>query len=240
MKIHLPSALLGAILISIVGLASAFQSQSPCCLTTEQKAVLALLSVQNVNGCNGTTHQTLRVTGANFQVVNGLGTTSSLNGLGNIIVGYGSTTGTSCGGLCDDTGSHNLILGTRNGFTSYSCILSGNGNTANGPHISILSGQCNYINGSYNSCLSGNNNITNANAACFISGTGNTINNSSTAGTIIGGESNIINQGTNGVITGGQNNLQEGDRAVISGGANRSVSSPGSDDWVAGSLFEDN
>src|SRR5262245_41212234 len=50
--------------------------------------------------------QTVRVTGADLQIVNGTGTTASANGTGNLIVGYNDFDPDE---PADRTGSHNLV-----------------------------------------------------------------------------------------------------------------------------------
>ncbi len=48
----------------------------------------------------------------NVQIVNGTGKTASVNGTGNLVIGYDETPGTQ-------SGSHNLVLGTSQTYTSY-------------------------------------------------------------------------------------------------------------------------
>src|SRR6516225_3097954 len=48
------------------------------------------------------------ITGANLRIVNGLGSTETTNGLGNLIVGYNEERGF---GLDKRTGSHNVVVG---------------------------------------------------------------------------------------------------------------------------------
>jgi hypothetical protein len=54
----------------------------------------------------------------NVQIVNGQGTTASANGLGNLIIGYDE-------GTQKRTGSHNLVLGEQQSFTSYAGLIGG-------------------------------------------------------------------------------------------------------------------
>lgn len=299
MKLHTPSILLGAIIVSIVGLTSAFQLQS-CCLTTEQKAVLALLSVQNINDCvNGPGYKTLRVTGANLQVVNGLGSTDTTNGLGNLIVGYNESPGT-----CNRVGSHNIIDGYNNDYTSYGSIIISNSSISNAEYAGIIGGYSNTNNaaqtfiggGVYNiiestaglSAMIGGTNNTNRSyygviaggsgnetafvesASCFggdhgyasglrsttLGGGNSTIfpcNQASGAhSTTVGGQQNIasgnastalggalnISSASNSVVSGGIYNVASGNQSSVSGGNTRTA--PNTDDWVAGSLLEDN
>jgi hypothetical protein len=53
------------------------------------------------------------ITGANLRIVNGLGSTETTNGLGNLIVGYNEERGF---GLDKRTGSHNVVVGRENNF----------------------------------------------------------------------------------------------------------------------------
>jgi hypothetical protein len=66
------------------------------------------------------------ITGANLRIVNGLGDTATTNGLGNLIMGYNesrqefpdcSPTNPFC--IDTRTGSHNLVLGRFNQFSSF-------------------------------------------------------------------------------------------------------------------------
>lgn len=124
MKISLPSLLLGITLFLGIGAAVQYQ-ESPLscdCLTQAQKDVLALLSVETLDDCiSGPGYKTLRVTGANFQVVNGLGVTNTENGLGNLIVGYQENSSV----VCDRTGSHNVVGGLGNAYGSYGGFVMG-------------------------------------------------------------------------------------------------------------------
>src|SRR5215471_19962358 len=51
------------------------------------------------------------ITGANLRIVNGLGATDTINGLGNLIVSYNEPRGA---GEDRRTGSHNVIVGEEN------------------------------------------------------------------------------------------------------------------------------
>ncbi|MBI4586074.1 MAG: hypothetical protein HY717_18855 [Planctomycetes bacterium] len=77
--------------------------------------------------------------GVNIQILNGLGETGTFNGSGNLILGYQEP-------LPDANkrgGSHNLILGMENNYTSFGGIVGGIGNSAAGPFSSVLGGQAN-------------------------------------------------------------------------------------------------
>ena len=84
----------------------------------------------------------MTITGANLHIVNGLGTTATTNFTGNLILGYNEARG----GINDSRyGSHNLVLGARNNYSSWGGIVAGsvNGgyqNQAFGGESSILGG----------------------------------------------------------------------------------------------------
>jgi len=57
--------------------------------------------------------QTLLISGVNLQVVNGTGSTSAVNGLGNFIVGYNESDSLTT----ERGGSHNLVMGRLSEWT---------------------------------------------------------------------------------------------------------------------------
>src|SRR5207302_2816717 len=73
-------------------------------------AVLAPTYVSSGVGGN----PTVQFAAVNVQVVNGAGGTQSVNGRGNLVVGYGESPGAGT-----QTGSHDLIVGRNNSFTGY-------------------------------------------------------------------------------------------------------------------------
>src|SRR5437016_6271125 len=86
---------------------------------------------------------TIRFYGVNVQIVNGAGSTGSVNGTGNLVLGYDESPGTQ-------TGSHNLLLGLAQAFSSFGAIVGGAHNTASGPYSAVL-GYGNRSTGSYSS-----------------------------------------------------------------------------------------
>src|SRR5262249_32553005 len=67
------------------------------------------------------------ITGANLHVVNGLGTTDTTNGYGNIIVGYNEVRppGLTISSATDRSGSHMVIVGTGLNYSSFGGIVAG-------------------------------------------------------------------------------------------------------------------
>ena len=118
-----------------------------------QSAQIAALQAQTqfLSVANGE----MFVTGTNLHIVNGFGATSQVNGKGNLIVGYNQLRND---GTDDRSGSHNLIVGDFNNYSSfggliagfnnnitgvYSTVSGGNGNTASGSSSSVSGGKLN-------------------------------------------------------------------------------------------------
>ena len=96
----------------------------------------------------------LTVTG-NLHVVSGSGSTfAAPNGLGNVIIGYNETR-TSSGAQNIRTGSHNLIVGAYNNYSSYGGIDAGRGSTISGGYATVTGGVNNTAKGLYSSVAGG-------------------------------------------------------------------------------------
>jgi hypothetical protein len=121
----------------------------------------------------GVTGPHLIIEGANVHVRSGYGTTSegcihrtpgypnceSLTGLGNLIVGYNEHLPVR-GGFPREirSGSHNLVLGTANSYSSFAGFVAGRQNWINGSHASITGGKNNEASGWYSSVSGGHAN----------------------------------------------------------------------------------
>jgi len=152
------------------------------------------------------------ITGANLHIRSGSGSTSgTVNGLGNIIVGYNETRGTGD----NRTGSHNLILGTRHNYSSYGGILAGYQNTISGIYASAIGGQQNTASGNYSSVSGAATSTASGINASVSGGTANTAsgNYSSVCGGAMGQAS-----GTYSSVSGGGYNQATTDYASVSGG----------------------
>src|SRR5262249_14479311 len=60
------------------------------------------------------------ISGANLRIVNGLGSTETTNGLGNLIVGYNEPRGFEPD---NRTGSHNVVVGMQNNFSRFGGLV---------------------------------------------------------------------------------------------------------------------
>src|SRR5262249_54920757 len=110
-------------------------------VATLQNQVSALQTL--LAGVSRTTfynQDTLRFSGMNLQLVDGSGGTTSTRGLGNLIIGYNEF-------ASDTSGSHNLILGVQNSFSSYGGFVAGERNTISGPFASVSGGNSNFASG---------------------------------------------------------------------------------------------
>jgi hypothetical protein len=92
------------------------------------------------------------VDGANLRIVNGTGRTHQLNGFGNLLIGYDA----ECSG-CDRVGSHNIVLGIDNVYSSHSGLVNGTENNLLEAHAAVLGGSSNTASDS-SVCIGGTEN----------------------------------------------------------------------------------
>ena len=103
----------------------------------------------------------------NLQVESGSGATGgTVNGLGNVIIGYNENPGTQ-------TGSNNLVVGTGQSFTSYGGIVAGQHNEIDGAFSSIAGGYGNDTAASWSTIAGGEYNVTNGNYSFIGAGCSN-------------------------------------------------------------------
>jgi hypothetical protein len=77
------------------------------------------------------------ITGANLRLLNGLGSTDTTNGLGNLIVGYNEPRDS---GENRQTGSHNVVVGKQHQFSSFGGLVVGLQNEIRGAFASVSGG----------------------------------------------------------------------------------------------------
>ncbi len=212
------------------------------------------------------TGDNLNFDGMNVRIRNGLGATNGnpdqtdltdptdtvVNGLGNLIVGYDEPAYDIHGNISniqEKTGSHNIVVGPGHNYSSFGGLVSGFSNRISGPYTSVNGGFINWAKGIFSSIGGGRENFAQGQSST-VSG-GETNNVFGFASSISGGYNNVAlgeNSSVNGgfqnraegrssSILGGRNNETLGSYSTISGGNGRTAS--GTDDWVAGSLFED-
>lgn len=159
---------------------------------------------------------TIQFDAVNVQVVNGEGKTTTDNGEGNLVIGYDENLDKRA-----QTGSHNLILGEEQGFTSYGGILGGEENEITGPFSSVTGGRGNTASGGRSSVAGGKKNTASGEESSVTGGVANTASNEQSA--VTGGENNIA-RAFDSSVTGGSYNLASGEKSSVTGGAANTAS----------------
>lgn len=244
---------------------STMQAQLTTIKNSQVMALDPYLTVDTVSDSRG---PLVQLKGINLQLVNGSGYTWAANGLGNLIIGYdvarndttyfcsnaNYTTQTTCQNagatwaVSLKGGSHYLVVGDQNNYSSYAGIVNGYRNTANNYYSSVTGGFYNTASGSYSSVSGGTNNTASNFESSVSGGSYNTASGagSSVSGgqhnTASGGSSSVSGGGTNTAsggtshVSGGYLNTASGGVSSVSGGSTRSAT--GSYNWVAGTLLE--
>jgi hypothetical protein len=184
------------------------------------------------------------ITGANLRIVNGLGETNTTNGLGNLIVGYNEPRPTDIVGPApafvspdDRTGSHNIVVGAMQNFSSFGGIVAGVLNDITGEYASVTGGSFNIASGQLASVSGGSENTASGDSAWVGGGINNTgsgelasvsggsTNDAANNLTWVGGGIGNTASGTNGAtVSGGRFNTASGDSASVKGGVNNTAS----------------
>ena len=147
-------------------------------IVNDQAAILAYFSIEDLSDpSTGKNYPTVRITAANLQVVNGLNDTATANGTGNLIVGYNQLAGFSrcsdgsegtqagcegAGFIWSDqhrSGSHNIVTGEANNYSSYGGLVAGYYSTINALYSSVSGGRLNIASGAWSSVSGGRFNI---------------------------------------------------------------------------------
>jgi hypothetical protein len=158
------------------------------------------------------------ITGANLRIVNGLGATETINGLGNLIVGYNEPPIVPPE---NRDGSHNIVMGTKNNFASFGGLVGGTNNEISGSYASIIGGTKNTASGDRSTVSGGGGNS----AIGDISSVSGGANNTASGGfaSVSGGQANRASGGASSV-SGGNDNTASGFHASVSGGFKNSAS----------------
>jgi len=190
----------------------------------------ALVSTTTKLGCMSKVGTDVFFDGCNVYIRSGGGSTDApVNGLGNLIVGYNEI---QYGGIFR-TGSHNLIVGRNNSYTSYGGLVAGELNTVSGPAASVGGGFQNTASGIYASVSGGGENVA-SNDRSVVSG--GTFNNATGGGATVSGGGFNTASAIYSSVSGGYTNQASGAAATVSGGAGRTATS--ADNWAAGTLYE--
>jgi hypothetical protein len=171
----------------------------------------------------------------NLHLENGLGATNGYpadpnslaaavtNGKGNLIVGYNASRTFDRPNV--RTGSHNLILGDGNNYSSFGGLVAGRVSTTSAPYASVSGGEGNTAS-DYASSVSGGNSNTAAGYSSSVSG-GNSNTATGYSSGVSGGLSNTASSFF-ASVSGGDSNTALGDSSSVSGGRLNTASGIGS------------
>jgi len=202
---------------------------------------------------NGVVGPNILFTRANVHVRSGSGNTRGLlNGLGNLIIGYNEA---QPGVEYARTGSHNLVAGSGNYFSSYGGLIAGENNTlgANAPFATVTGGrlntaakqgatvsggQRNTASGTFSSVSAGDDNEASGSFSTVSGGRSNTASNTNASvsggygnlagnyfSSVSGGNSNTAG-GQYSSVSGGMSNYAAGNYSTVSGGAGQIAYDP--------------
>ena len=132
-------------------------------------------------------------------------------GLGNLTIGYNTLRGSGD----NRTGSHNLIVGDYQNYSSYSGFVAGRSNAVNGTYASISGGVGNTASGNAASISGGYSNTVSGDNASVSGGYYNAA--SSNGASVSGGQYNVA-KGLYSAVSGGVANIASGWAASVSGG----------------------
>lgn len=170
--------------------------------------------------------------GCNIHIRDGSGnTTGTTNGLGNLIIGYNEDTG----GPFNRTGSHNLVIGPYQTYSSFGGIIAGQRNTISAGSASVLGGVDNVASAAGAVVSGGNVNTASGNNSAVSGGTFNTASGDNSV--VSGGKYNEAS-GNASSVSGGDHNTAIASQSSVSGGHERSATGIWS--WVAGALSQTN
>jgi hypothetical protein len=157
--------------------------------------------------------------GVNVHIVNGSGTTEgTTDGLGNLIVGYNELRGS---GEDVRTGTHNIVVGSRNNYASYGGLVVGYTNDISGAYSSVSGGESNTASGDYSSVSGGRYNTASGEDSSVSGGEWNVA--SEFYSSVSGGHSNEAS-GYNSSVSGGHSNKASGSSSSVSGGLDNEAS----------------
>jgi hypothetical protein len=225
-------------------------------LTPEQLEILGFLHLVELDDGQGNVLKTIEIRGVNVRIVNGLGATNGAphapfdpaqavtNGLGNLILGYAEGDGQRL-----RTGSHNLVLGQLNQWSSWGGMVGGSNNRLQGPLAGVVGGADGFASGLGCAVVGGWMNQAAGQYSGVVGGArGSALGDFATitggfraqalgVGSSVAGGSINRASGDFATVAGGLGNQAEGANSTVGGGFQRHAT--GSFDWVAGGLLEE-
>jgi len=227
-RVQVSSTALGVLSVSACALLTGVRAAPVGCLTPEQEAILSRMQLVQLDDGQGGSVGTVRFSSVNLQIVDGSGSTSgAVTGVGNLIVGYNELGHPASD---DRTGSHNIVVGLNNNYSSFgglvvghqnsvtarfATVVGGSGNQADGEYSSVSGGQFNRTTNLYAHVGGGLSNIATGEAASV---TGGHLNVASGNYSSVGGGVQNEAQGLHAAVSGGRDNLASGNASTVSGG----------------------
>jgi hypothetical protein len=200
------------------------QSQLASANAQNAFALGQFVTVDTKDTINGLKPPHIIFSGGNLHVRSGSGESVDATGLGNLVVGYDSDAG--CGANnpatidADRGGSHNLVLGDCNRYTSSRGLVAGFDNKIAREDATITGGDNNEASGTSAHISGGNANFATGDDASVSGGSSNQANGADSS--VTGGVGNVVN-GTSSSIAGGNGNKVTGKESFIGGGENQTI-----------------
>jgi len=219
---------------------ASLQSQLTAVKNSHVMALDPYLTIDDVSDTRG---PLVTFSGVNVQIVNGLGSTATANGLGNLIVGYDevdssgvsrctfgtnpitheiisdSTSCSAAGGIWTyfgfKTGSHYVIVGSQNNYSRWGAVVIGYRNTSNFDFASVSGGYYNSAGGAYGSVSGGYNNAA---SGAYSSVSGGRQNTASGSGSSVSGGYHNTASSEQSSVSGGYHSIASGAGSSVSGG----------------------
>ena len=183
-------------------------------LTAEQETkIAALLEHVKVEEKGVNEKPTIQFSGANVQVVNGEGKTATTNGEGNLVIGYDESNRAQ-------TGSHNLVVGPYQQYTSFGGIVAGAFNAIEAEDASVLGGYNNDADAQRAVVSGGESNVAHGFASSVSGGSFNSAGGKWSS--VSSGEENQAS-GESSSIQGGFHDYAIGDDSAVGGGEDNSA-----------------
>jgi hypothetical protein len=169
------------------------------------------------------------INGCNVHIRNGTGSTTTINGLGNLIIGYNENTNP----VQPRGGSHNLVVGKEHGYTNVAGVVSGEHNKIDNEGTAVIGGEDSVASGEYAVVSGGQGNAAIGNYAAVSGGTGNAASGQWTS--VSGGlQNNAI--GSYSWIGTGTQNVTNSAYSSITGGLFNTTSGTGTYASITGGL----
>jgi hypothetical protein len=173
-------------------------------LPSEEQATILSHMKYAAEGVGG--KPTIQISGVNVQVVDGEGHTGLANGTGNLVIGYDEdAAGLWRLGIPKQTGSHNLVIGIDQEYTSVGGLVAGDNNAITAAFASVTGGAGNAV------------------TRPWASVGGGIRNEAANEGSSIAGGFLNVTSAFEAFIGGGSENTASGEASALLGGHNEAV-----------------